>query len=234
MVLKNSCDLRIIFFDMEGQIFEPGVKATKKGTAASVWSVIAKHLGPEAYAEEEETKEKWGKGFYKSYVEWMEDTIRIHQKYGLSEEFFNKIISNVKYIKGVKETIKKLREKGYIIALISGGFKNLADRAIKDLGIHHVFAACEYFFHPKTKKLVSWNLMPSDYHGKVDFMRLLIKEHGLSPRDCAFVGDGVNDFHLAKEACLSIAFNGHPNLQKVTTYAINQKVKDLRGILKYL
>jgi len=234
MALEDKCKIKMVFFDMEGQIFEPGVVAYKKGIASSVWTVIAQHLGPKALAEEEITHDKWGAGKYSSYVEWMEDTIRLHQKYGLTKNFFNNIINKVKYINGAKETVQELRKRGYIVAVISGGFKNLADRAIVDLGIHHVFAACEYFFDKKTKKLASWNLMPCDYHGKVDFMRLLIKEHGLKAEQCAFVGDGVNDISLAKECCISIAFNGRKELQDVTTYAVNQKVKDLRGILKYL
>ena len=234
MPAKKRCKIKLVFFDMEGNIFEPGVVATKMGVASSIWTVIAQHLGPKAAAEEEATKDKWGKHQYANYVEWMEDTIRVHQKYGLTESFFNNIVNNVKYIKGVEQTIKELRKRGYIIAIISGGFKNLADRAIRDLGVHHTFAACEYFFDRKTKKLASWNLMPCDYHGKVDFMRLLIKEHGLTPEQCAFVGDGVNDIPLAKECCISIAFNGRKELQDVTTYSVSQKVKDLRGILKYL
>jgi phosphoserine phosphatase len=233
MVQKKS-KIKLVFFDMEGQIFEPGVRAWKKGVASSVWTVLARHLGPKAAAEEEITKDKWGRHEYSSYVDWMEDTIKVHQKYKLTESFFNNVLNEVKYVKGVAETVKELRKRGYIIAIISGGFKNLANRAIRDLGIHHAFAACEYFFDEKTKKLTSWNLLPCDYHGKVDFMRLLIKEHGFVPEQCAFIGDGINDIPLAKECGISIAFNARKELQDVTTHQLNQKVKDLRGILKYL
>jgi len=223
--------VKLVFFDMEGQIFEPGVKATRQDVAVSVWTYLAQHISPECFAEEEATKDKWLQGKYENYVAWMEDTIRAHQKHGLSEQLFNDVINKVEYVNGVKETIAALREKGFIIAIISGGFKNLANRAIRDLGIHHVFAACEYFFDEKTKKLTGWNLLPADYEGKVDFMKLLIKEHGLTPKECAFVGDGINDVPLAKEVGLSIAFNGHPELQKVATHSVNQK--DLREILGY-
>ena len=233
MPKQNKSKIKLVFFDMEGPIFEPGVFATK-GVAASIWTLVAKQLGAKAYAEENATKEKWLERGYRSYIDWTEDCIRIHQKHGLTKDFFNDLVSKVKYTAGVKETIAELRKRGYIIAIISGGFKNLADRAIRDLGIHHAFAACEYFFDEKTKKLTSWNLMPCDYHGKVDFMRLLIKEHGLEPEQCAFIGDGVNDIPLAKECGISIAFNARKELQEVTTYAVNQKAKDLRGILKYL
>jgi len=117
--------------------------------------------------------------------------------------------------------------------MISGGLKNLANRAIRDLDIDHTFAACELFFDDKTGKLVAWNLLPTDYVGKVDFMRLMMREYDLHPQECAFVGDSVNDIPLAKEVGLSIAFNGRKELQEVCTYSINQKRKNLKAILKF-
>lgn len=225
--------IKLIFFDMEGVIFESGIIEERKNVAASVWTVIGKGLGKECEKEEDDGKIMWGKGKFKSYIEWMEYTIALHKKYGLTMKQFYDIINRVEYIGGAKELFSELKKRGYRVAVISGGFKNLANRAIRDLGIDHVFAACEYFFDDKTGKLVSWNLLPADYDGKVDFMRLMMREYGMRPQECAFVGDSVNDIPLAKEVGLSIAFNGRKELQEVTTYSINQKKKDLKAILEY-
>ena len=110
----------------------------------------------------------------------------------------------------------------------------MADRAQKDLRIDHAFAACEYFWDGDGK-LLHWNLLPCDYEGKADFMKLIMKEHGLKPEQCAFVGDGKNDVHLAKAVGLSIAFNAAEELQKVSTFSVNQPKgkEDFREILKY-
>lgn len=165
----------------------------------------------------------------------MEDTIRIHQKYGLNRAFFEKVMSLVEYNNGVVETFKELREKNYKTVLISGGFKVQADRALKDLKINHAFAACEYLWDEQGN-LVHWNLLPCDYEGKLDFMNLIMKEHGIKPEECAFVGDGKNDIPFAKAVGLSIAFNGAKELQEVSTYSINQEEgkEDFREILTYL
>jgi len=225
--------IKLIFFDMEGPIFESGVVETRAKVSASLWTALAEHLGPKCLAEEDKTKQKWMKGKYRNYFEWMEDTLKIYQKYGLDQQFFNKVIKNAKYVSGVKETIKELRRRGYAIAMVTGGFKNLANRAVVELGIHHVYAAAELFFDEKTKKLASWNLLPTDYERKVDFMRVMMEEHGFTKEECAFVGDGVNDIPLAKAAGFSIAFNGRKELQAVADVAVNQRVKNLRAILKY-
>lgn len=220
---------------MEGTLFEKVVKIPKGNIAPSAWTLLAQHLGKKALKEEDETKDKWMNGKYTGYVEWMEDTIKIHKKYGLTKQFFEKVMNAIKYHKGVKETFNELNKKGYKTALISGGFKANADKAQKDLKIAHSFAACEYFWDQKGR-LIHWNLLPCDYQGKVDFMKLIMREHGLGPEECAFVGDGKNDVYLAKEVGLSIAFNAAEELQRVSTHSINHPKgkEDFKAILNYL
>lgn len=220
---------------MEGTIFKKTYKDSKGNTAPSAWTLIAEHLGPEALKEEEETKDKWNQGKYSGYVEWMEDTIRVHKKYGLTKDFFEKVMNAVDYYPRVKETFRELKRRGYRTTLISGGFKAQADRAQKDLKINHAFAACELFWDKKGH-ILHWNLLPCDYEGKIDFMKLIMKEHGLTSEECAFIGDGKNDIHLAKVVELSIAFNGALELQKVCTHSINHPKgkEDFREILKFL
>ncbi len=222
---------KLIFLDMEGVIFEPGVKEEGKNTAASVWSVIYNVLGPEAVKKEQEGKDRWNSGGFENYMEWMEYSASQHQAFGLTEDVFYSTINKVEYIKGVRETIVELKKRGYKLVIISGGFKNLADRAIKDLKIDHVFAACEYFF--EGNKLVHWNMLPCDYEGKVDFMRLIMREYSVGKNECGFVGDGVNDRFLAQETETSVAFNARQELQEACKHKVNQPEKDLRAILDF-
>ena len=77
--------IKLIFFDMEGVIFESGIVENRKGVAASIWSVIPKELGEEAHKEEDEGKVKWAEGKFKNYIEWMEASISTHKKYGLTK-----------------------------------------------------------------------------------------------------------------------------------------------------
>jgi phosphoserine phosphatase len=229
--------VKLIFFDMEGTIFKSLV-VNKHGygnTSPGLWHLIAEHLGDKALEEENETKQKWNSGGYSGYVEWMEDTIMIHKKYGLKKEFFDNVMNLFEYHEGVREVFNELKRKGYKTVLVSGGFKAQADKAQTDLKIDHAFTACEYFWD-NDGNLAHWNLLPCDYAGKLDFMELLMKEYGLTSQECAFVGDGKNDVFLAKEVGLSIAFNGAEELQEVCTHSINQPEgkEDFREILKYL
>jgi len=226
--------IKLIFFDMEGTIFKKASSAGNGNTAPSAWTRLAEHLGPEALQEEDWTKEKWNNDEYAGYVEWMEDTIKVHQKYGLDRKFFEKVMNSIDYHPNTIETFNELRKRGYKTALISGGFKAQADRALVDLKINHAFAACEYLWD-KDGKLVHWNLLPCDYEGKLDFMKLIIKEHGLRKDQCGFVGDGKNDIPFAQAVGVSVAFNGAKELQDISTHSINQEKgkEDFSKVLDY-
>jgi phosphoserine phosphatase len=233
--LVNMAKIKFVFFDMEGTLYKKAIKFAKGNTAPSAWTLIAKHLGEKALEEEDATKDKWNDNKYAGYVEWMEDTISIHKKYGLNKEFFEKVMDSIEFHDGVKEVFDELNKRGVRTALISGGFKAGADRAQKELKIDHAFSACEYFWDSKGE-LLHWNLLPCDYEGKVDFMKLIMKEHGLSPDECAFVGDGKNDVFLAKEVGTSVSFNGAEELMRVSTHSVNQPEgkEDFKEVLKFL
>lgn len=221
---------KLIFFDMEGTIFAKAYKDSQGNTAPSAWTLLAASLGQDALKEENETKRKWNDNEYAGYVEWMEDTIRIHKKYDLKKDFYEHIMNSVPYHQGVEQTFAQIREAGIRTAILSGGFKSQADRALKDLKIDHAFVACEYLWG-EDGDLLHWNLLPVDYEGKVDFMHLIMKEHGLIPK-CAFVGDGRNDIPLAQAVDLSISFNGAPELEGVVTHKVREP--DFRSILPIL
>lgn len=220
---------------MEGTLFRKAAHDARGNVAPSAWGILAKQLGPEGEKEEAKTVDKWNSGQYSGYVEWMEEAIRIHQKFGVNKALFDLVMAGIEYHPGVEDVFQELRSRGMRTALVSGGFKAQADRALIDLKIDHGFAACEYFWDKKGD-LLHWNLLPCDYEGKLDFMQLIINEHGLTVGECAFVGDGCNDIHLAQTVGLSIAFNGAPELQAVTSHSINQSPgeEDFRAILQFL
>lgn len=219
---RNEMYPTIVFLDLEGTIFLKERRLDNGKVAPSAWTVLAERLGKECLREEEETKDCWLRGEYPGYVEWMRDTIRIHQKYGLTRKVFEEVVNGVEFTPGVHEAVSELKNCGVITAIVSGGLKALADRAQRELKVDHALSGCEYFFNHMTGVIEHFNLLPSDEQGKVGFVRLIAKEHGIDLRDCAFVGDGKNDVNLAKSVGFSLAFNAQPELQAVVSRAINQ------------
>lgn len=212
--------MKLLVFDVEGTLFRTDIRLPGTAVDSTIWQSIAYALGPDAIREEVETHRKWTQGHYRNYLAWMEDTIDIHRKYGLTETTFRKLISAAEYNPGVLQALPELHRTEYEIVLVSGGFRELAARAQKDFLIRHAFAACEYFFGDDGL-LRSYNLLPCDYEGKVDFIHLMLREYGLAKNQWIFVGDGQNDVPVAERAPRSIGYCPHPALSRVVTCTID-------------
>lgn len=224
-----------MFFDLEGTLLKKCYRLDNGKVAPSAWTVLAESLGERCLAEEEETKDRWNRGEYAGYVEWMRDTIRIHKKHALTRDVFDKVINSVEFMPGIEDAFCELRHAGVVTAVISGGMKALGDRAQRFLGIDHVMCGCEYFFGDDGL-IEHFNLLPSDDKGKIRFMELIAEEHGADPESCAFVGDGMNDVPLAKAVGFSIAFNAQRELQEACTTSIVQPqgAEDFREVIHRL
>lgn len=213
---------RIVFFDMEGTLLGKEYRLDDGIVAPSAWTLLAERLGPGCLAAEQQTKLHWKAGKYSNYIEWMRATVEIHRQFGLTESLFRSVTDSVAFTPNVQAAVERIRSWGSKTVVISGGFKALSDRVQRALRIDHAFAACEYFFDEESGQIDHFNLLPADEVGKVDFMRLMCREYGVQSTDCAFVGDGMNDVHLAREVGFSVAFNAQPELVAASTASIAQ------------
>jgi len=207
---------RLLVFDVEGTLFKASVQLESTSLSSTIWQGLAQALGPEAVAAEIATHKKWHAGVYSSYLDWMRDTIRVHQAHGLTREVFDLVISNAEYNDGVVDFFKRLNRDRFEVVMISGGFRELSRRAQVDLGIYHSFSACEYFFG-EAGTLVGFNLLPCDFRGKIDFIKLMLQEYGFNSTEWVFIGDGANDVPIATAAPISVAYCAHAELQGVAT-----------------
>jgi phosphoserine phosphatase len=229
---RSKQKIRLLFLDMEGTIFAKQRIRLRNGEEQehnSLWSRIAHELGPEALEADAKTVEKWEAGQYESYMDWCSESLQIHQKYGMTRKLFDRIQAGIPYSPEVEETLAEVHRREIKTAIVSGGFLSQARRAQQELGITHAYAAADLFWD-REGKLVHWNILPSDYEGKVDIVRLLMREYKLTTEDCAFVGDGKNDAHIAKQVGLSFAYRAHPELQAASTHSI----EDFSEILRFL
>ena len=214
----------MLFADMEGTLFEKqqvNLRHQESSYHHSLWSRLMYELGEEALKEDAETIAKWEGGLYPSYLDWVDESVVILQKYGLTQELFEETLSSVQYNGGVRETFERLHGRGIKTAIVSGGFLEQARRAQQDLRITHAYAAVDLFWNLEGT-IDHWNMFPSDYEGKVDFVRLIMREYGLGPEECGFVGDGKNDVRVASEVGMSFAYQAHPELQKVASHEIEE------------
>jgi phosphoserine phosphatase len=223
-------------FDLEGTL-SLITKAYYK--YPSVWPALAERLGPDCWKEENDLTDKWNAQLKDpklqprmTYVEYMDRTIRLHQKYSLTEQLFAEVLNGIPWIDGIEETFTELSRHGHIIAIITGGFVNQAERVPGRQHVNYIRGACTYHFD-SSGRLARWDLKEYDVQGKVAVINELCAKHGLDPKkDTMHVGDGKNDVYIAKAVGRSIALNAMPELREVATHVID--ATDLRAILPYL
>lgn len=217
-------DCKLLFLDMEGTLFAKQRIKLREGETRvhhSLWSRLMYELGPEVAEEDARNLARWEAGEYDSYFQWIEQSARNLQKYGLTRSLFQTTMDDIPYNPGVPETLEALHERGIRTCIVSGGFYDQARKALRELKVNHAFAAIDLFWD-ESGNLSHWNLFPTDYEGKIDFVRLLKREYRLESRECAFVGDGRNDVHIAKEVGTSFAYDAHPDLVTAATHTIER------------
>jgi len=222
--------IKMIFFDMDGVLFDiTGYDESGKKVAISTWNAVFDALG--IYHEHERLKEMFIKGEFPSYMEWTDEACRVLQKSGLTKERFLKIINDRPLMNSAKETLNELKKRGYKTAVITGSFKALAEKAQKLLGLNYSIAHCELIFG-EDGNLKKWKLVPCDFEGKIKYFEKLANKLNLSPLECSYVGDEVNDIPIFQKVGLSMAFNCFKEEVKKAADIVIDK-KDLREILKY-
>lgn len=237
---------KLLVCDVEGTIFKAEYKISGTDYSSTMWQPLARELGDDAIQEELDSNIEWDQpnhGKYNgNYLEWVNDTIAIHRKYGLTKDTFERVLNSAEYNNGVKDFFKNLDTNKYIPVFISGGFQELIEKAQAELlnkdgekVITHGFAACKYIWD-KGGKLIAWNTQPSDFDDKYSFLKLMFKQYGLKDtKDWIFIGDGKNDADIAAKAPVSFAIGSsqppHVQLASVATYTI-ESFDEIMNILE--
>ena len=141
------------------------------------------------------------------------------------------ILSNVPIMKGAKETLEELRNKGIKSAIISGGIDVLARRVADEVGIEHVVAnplEVDDNGYLTGKGILNVPLKEKD--------KVLLELHaslGIGKDYCASVGNSQIDVPMFRHSTLGIAFNPHDDIVKKHADVIIEK-KDLTEILPHI
>jgi len=170
-----------------------------------------------------------------SYLEWANHDIGMWvEKKATKRQFFNALKkNNVQLMKGVMETISKLKKHDLKLAIISGSLDIILEYflpAYKDI-FDDVFLSKLVF--NKNGRLVKAKATEYDMIKKADALKKIAKREGYKLSECVFVGDHHNDVKIAQIVGLGIAFDcKSDDLKKVADIVVDKK--DMREILKYI
>ena len=154
-------------------------------------------------------------------------TTRVKLLQGMSVAKVNEICQNLPLMSGAKEIVIGLKEKGYKVICLSGGFKNATVPVCKGLGIDADFSNVLHEKNGFLTGMVGGEMMFNSSKGEI--IQRVQKLLDVSYENTLVVGDGANDLSMFKYAAKRVAFCAKTILEKEANIII--KEKDLRLIL---
>ncbi len=201
----------LIVFDMDGTIIDEEIldeMAKKAGIGPQVSELTAKGMRGEIDFEESLKK-------------------RVSMLKGLPESVLKEMVDELRITPGTEDLISALKNMGYKVALISGGFTYFTDALKERLGFDYAFGNELVIQDGKVTGELKGDIIDSER--KAAIMEELADKEGLQRKDIVAVGDGANDRIMLENAGLGIAFNAKDVLKNVADGSITKN--NLKGLL---
>lgn len=192
----------LVIFDVEGVLFDAEylpILAEKLNKEKEIWEITKKGIQGEI---------NWEDGL-KTRV----DLLR-----GIDFKTCKEIADSLPIMTGAKEACRALKEAGWKLMAISGGFTIMTDRLKEELGLDHVFSNELKFTNGKLDgvKIV----VDSD---KAKSARIKIQDWNVKKEDIVVVVDGANDIKLFDICGLGIAYRAQDIVKDLATITLDEK-----------
>ena len=192
----------LVIFDVEGVLFDAEylpILAEKLNKEKEIWEITKKGIQGEI---------NWEDGL-KTRV----DLLR-----GIDFKTCKEIADSLPIMTGAKEACRALKEAGWKLMAISGGFTIMTDRLKEELGLDHVFSNELKFTNVKLDgvKIV----VDSD---KAKSARIKIQDWNVKKEDIVVVVDGANDIKLFDICGLGIAYRAQDIVKDLATITLDEK-----------
>ncbi|WP_182872920.1 phosphoserine phosphatase SerB [Microbispora sp. H10670] len=138
---------------------------------------------------------------------------------GLSEEVFEKVVKEVVLTPGARTLVRTLKRLDYRFAIVSGGFTQITDSLVADLGIDYSAANTLEVVDGRLTGRVVGEIV--DRPGKARALERFAAEAGVPLSQTVAIGDGANDLDMFAVAGLGIAFNAKPIVRQAADTAVN-------------
>ncbi|HLZ36400.1 MAG TPA: phosphoserine phosphatase SerB [Mycobacteriales bacterium] len=138
---------------------------------------------------------------------------------GLPYDAVERVRDSIQLAPGARTLVRTLKQLGYRLAVVSGGFTEVTDALVRRLGVDYAAAnTLEVVDGRLTGRLVGPIL---DRAGKAAALERFAEAAGVPVSQTVAVGDGANDIDMLTRAGLGIAFNAKPAVRQAADAAVN-------------
>lgn len=139
---------------------------------------------------------------------------------GLPTTIFDEIAQQVHLTAGAQELVQELHRRGYKIGVVSGGFHEIVDRLVDQLGLDY---ACANRLETENGQLTGRTLGPIvTKETKVACLKAWAEENQLAISQTIAMGDGANDLPMILTAGLGVAFCAKPSVRAQAPHQITE------------
>jgi|TARA_B110000014_G_C20090254_1_gene570677 phosphoserine phosphatase len=198
----------LAIFDVEGVLYDAEylpILAEKVNKEKEIWDITKKGI--------------------QGLINWEEGLEnRVNLLKGLSFDVCQQVADELPIMNGAKEACKSLKNAGWKIMAVSGGFTIMTDRLKNELNLDFIFSN-ELIFKDGILNGVKINV-DSD---KSKSARIKIEEWNENKEETVVIVDGANDIKLFDISGLGIAFRAQDIVKDLATTTLEEK--DLSKII---
>ena len=138
---------------------------------------------------------------------------------GLDASAIDEVRGELRLAAGARTMVRTLKRLDYKFAIVSGGFTQVTDALVEDLGIDYSAANTLEIENGKLTGRIQGPVI--DRAGKADALRRFAREAGVPLSQTVAIGDGANDLDMLQAAGLGIAYNAKPVVREAADTAVN-------------
>jgi len=146
---------------------------------------------------------------------------------GIRYEDALKVARGIRLMKNAEEAVGKLKDLGFVLIGVTGGFSILSNRVKRQLKLNYVFSN-EMIFDDGKLTGIKLNVNSN----KAIALEELIKKLRIGKEETIAVVDGANDLKLFDLAKLKIAFNAQEIVKRRADVVVDEK--DLMKLIPYI
>ncbi|MFH1641277.1 MAG: HAD family phosphatase [Nanoarchaeota archaeon] len=215
---------KLVCFDLDGTLVDNIVFS---------WQLFHEYFKTDS-KKREKVKAKFYNGEI-SYLEWARHDINMWvAKNAKKKDFMDALKkNNVKLMKGARETLNILKNKGMKLAIVSGSLNIILEYVLPDYKDYFDDVYLSWIHFDKIGNVTEVKVTEYDMNKKADALRRIAAEQKIALKECVFIGDHHNDLKIAELAGFSIAFDAKDeDLRKVADVCVDKK--NLKEVLQYI
>ncbi len=198
-----KCGKQVIVFDLDGTLIEQEVieeLAKAAGVHEEVKRITALAMeGKMNFLEALRARVKLLKGLPLSKLEEVKGSIRINPS--------------------VIDLVRRLKDVGFVVGIVTGGFDFVANHVGKTIGADYVFCNRLMVKDGKLTGEVEGEMVGPE--AKLKAIRTIAEKRGIGLQSCVAVGDGANDLFMIENVGLGVGFKAKLIVKEKASALIN-------------